>query len=371
MRAPRWSSFCVWVVLCAAAPAAAQERATVAKLAVLDLGDKGVGTDLVALMSASVARQLSSYGVFEVITRADVGKMLLHVQDKLSAGCSSPDCLVQVGDVLGAEKLVAGEVGLVGKRYLISLQRMDVKKGVVENRVQREFEGPLEKIREEVRLATHQLVEDLLKLESGTLLLQVSEEGADVSLDGTVVGTSPLKGLSVPAGPHEVRVSKQGFVAWARTLQMRPRSTEALEARLIPSAEFIQAYEDKAFSMRRWAWISFATFAVLEGAALGLRLYTWQKYDPIEADYEDLVDPAERYQFYQDHVDQIRLAEKLDYAALGSALVGVVLGGVSLYLFLEGEDPDRYELFREASVAPQVGLSPLPGGANLSLGWSF
>jgi len=352
-------------------PAGAQERAAVAKLAVLDLGDKGVGADLVSLMSASVARQLSSYGVFEVITRADVGKLLTHVQDRISAGCASPDCLVQVSDALGADKLVGGEVGLVGKRYLISLQRIDARKAVVEHRVQREFEGPLETIREEVRLATHQLVEDILKLESGKLLLQVSEEGADVSLDGAVVGTSPLKGLSLPAGPHELRVVKQGFVAWARTLQVRPRSTEAVEARLIPSAEFIQAYEDRADSMRRWAWVSLATFAALEAAALGLRLYTWQKFDPIEAEYKDLVDPGERSQYYQDHVDQMNLAEKLDYAALGSALVGAVIGGVSLYLFLEGEDPDRYELYREVSAVPEVSVSPAPGGASLSLGWAF
>jgi hypothetical protein len=361
-------------------PARAQEaepnaRGVVARLAVLDLQDRGVGADIVSLMGASLARQLHSYGVFEIITRSDVGAMLRHVEDKLAAGCDQPDCLIKVGDVLGAEKLVAGDVGLVGERYLVNLQRIDVKKALVENRVQREFEGPIEKIREEVRLAAHQLVEDILKLESGTLLLQVSEEGADVSVDGSLVGVSPLqKSLGLPAGPHELRVSKQGFVVWARTVQMRPQATEALDVRLIPSADFVQAYEDRAGSMRRWAWITLAGCLVMEGAALGLRLFTWQKYDPLVDAYNNReYGGLTAQEYYDQNASKIRLAEKLDYVALGAALAGVVLGGVSLYMFLEGEDPERYAIYREVSApaVPEAGLSPLPGGGAFNLRWSF
>ena len=56
-------------------------------------------------------------------------------------------------------------------------------------------------------------------------------------------------------------------------------------------------------------------------------------------------------------------AEIMDYAALSMAIAGIAVGVVSAYLFLEGEDPDRYERFR--------GVNIVPSGKSVTLGWEF
>jgi hypothetical protein len=360
-------------------PSAARSEQGRTKLAVLDLGDKGIGGQVVSLLPAIITKQLSSYGLFDVLSRDDIKKMLSHEQDKMLMGCDDASCLAEVGGALGAEALVAGDVGMVGNRILITLQRIDIRNVKVVKRVERQFEGTPAQLLDEVRLAAHQVVEDLLQSASGNLLFSVSEEGSDISIDGNLVGTSPLKRLALPAGPHDVRVQKQGFVAWAQTVQVKPHGTQMVDVTLIPSAAFITVYEDKAASMRRWAWITGAAFVVLEATALALRIVTWRKYDPIVDAYNaENYGELTRNEYYNLYRDDIALADTLDYTGLGLALGGAVLGAISLYLFLEGEDPNRYEQFRgveSAAVHPwlpdRAGFESVAGGGSLVLGWGF
>jgi hypothetical protein len=334
------------------------------RLAVLDLRDKGVGADVASLLTSVASNRLSEIGIFQVISREDIKNMLSHQQDQILLGCSEEDCLVKIGGALGAENLVAGTVGKVGDRYIIALQRIDVRGAKVVKRVEREFAGSRDKLLDEVRNAAYKVVEDILLEQSGKLILSVSEEGADVSVDGKTVGASPLAAMEIPAGPRDIRVSKQGFVDWVRTVQVEPKQTRMEEVTLIPSATFIEDYEGRTASMRRWAWITLATFVALEAGAAGLRTYTFLEYDPIEDDYNagnyGNLSQNEYYDKYKSDMDR---AEIMDYAALSMAIAGAAVGIVSAYLFLEGDDPDRYEKFRGVTVLPKTGA--------FSLNWEF
>lgn len=327
------------------------------RLAVLDMKDKGVGPDVASLLTSVASNRLSEIGIFQVISREDIKNMLSHQQDQILLGCVAEDCLVKIGGALGAENLVAGTVGKVGEKYVIGLQRIDVRGAKVVKRVEREFEGSRDKLLEEVRNAAYKVVEDILVEQSGKLILSVSEEGADVSVDQKTVGASPLPSLDIPAGPRDIRVSKKGFVDWVRTVQVDPKQTRMEDVTLIPSAVFIEDYEGRTASMRRWAWITLATFVALEAGAAGLRTYTFIEYDPIEDDYAagnyGNLTQNEYYDKYRSDMDR---AEIMDYAALSMAIAGVAVGIVSAYLFLEGEDPDRYEKFRGVTVLPKTGV---------------
>jgi len=64
-------------------------------------------------------------------------------------------------------------------------------------------------------------------------------------------------------------------------------------------------------------------------------------------------------------------AELLDYTALGLSLAGVLAGLVSAYLFIEGEDPDRYERFHgleSSDQKPKVIMGP---EGLMGVGWEF
>jgi len=345
------------------------------KIAVLDLIDKGVGKDVSSLLTSAASNQLSAIGIFTVISREDIKNMLTHGQDKLLLGCSDESCLVNIGGVLGAKHLVAGSVGKVGKKYIISLQRIDVGQAKVMKRVERQFEGNKEKLLQEVKHAAYKVVEDILKTQSGIVKLDISEEGADVSLDGNTVGVSPLKSLQVPAGPRDIRVVKAGFIDWVKTIQVSPKNVMTVDVTMIPSATYIQSYQDEAKSMRMWAWITLGTFVAMEATAISLKTYTYINYDPIENDYLSGnyrgMTAAEFYDKYKDDMDR---AEIMDYAALGLGIAGVAAGVISLYLFLEGDDPAKYKDFdnlKKGDSGQASSFIPVITPKSVAFRWNF
>ncbi len=368
-----------WIVLCwsilGIPSGAAAASAPLGKVAVMDLKDNGVGADVAALLTGQVAHALSRIGLFEVISREDIRNLLAHEADRNLLGCGDDDCLLNLGGVLNAQFVVAGSAGRVGERWVIGLQLLDIEQKKVARRVERDFSGGHERLLSECAVAAQQVVADILRAESGSVWFTVSEEGADVSIDNSLVGTTPLGPQSLPAGPHDIRVSRQGFIDWVRTIQVRPREVQQVDVTLIPSARFVEEYESAARRTRRWAWIAAATFFAFEGAALMMRIYTWRVYDPIEQRYQDGVyEPAhpDRLSYYQAHKDDMRTAEIMDNTALGLALGGALAGGAALYLFLTGDDPQRYRRFQPAPGSAQSMLPrliPAPGG--LALGWSF
>jgi PEGA domain len=70
-----------------------------------------------------------------------------------------------------------------------------------------------------------------LATKTGALSLHVEDSGADVALDGKSIGTAPMAALlRVAVGPHEVRVSKMGFVPFVGTADVQPDGKAVVDA---------------------------------------------------------------------------------------------------------------------------------------------
>jgi hypothetical protein len=60
-------------------------------------------------------------------------------------------------------------------------------------------------------------------------MLQVAvKPWGEVSVDGRVVGTTPLDRIPLGAGPHVVRVKNPAFEMWEGRVVVRPGQTERL-----------------------------------------------------------------------------------------------------------------------------------------------
>jgi hypothetical protein len=68
---------------------------------------------------------------------------VLKEQGFQSTGCTSQECVVEAGQLLGVKNIVAGSVGKVGSIYVISLRMIDVAKGNIVKNVDEEIEGDI------------------------------------------------------------------------------------------------------------------------------------------------------------------------------------------------------------------------------------
>jgi len=239
-----------------ATPAEPRRKTGKPTLAVLELRDQGVGPTVTANLTDVVTATLGQLGVFDVLSRAEIDQMLAFETRKQLLGCDTGgECLAEIGGALGVANLVSGSIGKVGNTWFLSIHLTDTSTARIVTREHREIEGDATLV-EQVRGAARFVVRDLLKGQEGWIVVRASESGADVELDGRLVGVTPLGRLQVNGGPHTLRVNRKGFIAWARDVDVVRNETTVVEVQLVPSPEFIAQYDGHAGAFRTWSFIA-------------------------------------------------------------------------------------------------------------------
>src|SRR5512138_3733649 len=265
-------SLAVAVVLLAAGPALAADARP--KLAVLDLAANGASKELTSAATSAVANELDELGVFRITTAEAIREMLAFEKNRQMMGCTDGGCIAEIGGALGVDYIVSGKVTRIAaaaglpETFNLDLTLSNVKKGQREGSVVEAGKSEGE-ILGRVGRAAQKLVSKILAGRSGTLVISAAEAGAVVKIDDQVRGTTPLPGqISLPSGPHLVVVEKQGFVAWQKDVQIQPAKVIEETATLVPSPDFIQAYESKQRKLRIGAWTATAVAVAGVGVAI-------------------------------------------------------------------------------------------------------
>ena len=349
------------------APASAREKV---KIAIVDLTPIGAAENLAKNLTATVVTELSRVHPLEVVSREEILKMLSFEENRMMLGCTDAVCLAEIGGALGVEYLVTGNVGKVGNRFLVNLQLIDIRQIKVVNRVKRES-GSEGEMLAAVASGARELVSKVLSEKPGMLMLQVGEEGANVFLDDSLRGVTPIGVIELASGPHRLRVTKKGFVDWAKEVEINPDETETVEITLIPSREYIESYESRHGSLRTWAWITSGSAIAFGAAALGLFLYADQSYFPneVEPHRKDCIEMGMSCpQSLRDKVEQNGSTyDRMIYSVYALDALLVLSAGAALYCWLAGDDPDHYQQFRRAEVQ----FSPTASGGFLSATFRF
>ena len=105
--------------------ASADDKTTIA---VSDLAGQGIDAAAAAMISDRLRGELFNTGTVTVVERSQM-KEILKEQGFQQTGCTSDQCAVEVGQLLGVKYMVVGAIGLVGHTYSISGRLIDVSTG--------------------------------------------------------------------------------------------------------------------------------------------------------------------------------------------------------------------------------------------------
>lgn len=322
---------CALLVWSAAARAAPPEGT--ARVAMFVLKPTGVEEPLAGALLDAMAAELSQTGALEVLTPADVKRLTDFAAGRAEAGCDEANaaCLAELGNALGVPYLLSTSVVKIDGAFVASHTLLAVDEArTVGRETAAPREGTVAALIDEVRRSVLRLVGPFLKSASGTLVVASSEEGADVRLDGRLVGVTPFETV-VAAGKHELAVSKDGFVEARKDVVMPREGTLTVKATLAPSEETASAWSSRAWGTRLGG-VAAITAGVLAGAGAGALFYAnAARADELKRDAGGEIGSAEQ---------QVFLARDVGgFALTGVAVVG--LGGGALLWLLAG-DPDRY-----------------------------
>lgn len=317
-----------------AAADSADGRLRVALLDLKALGD--IDPDVPQTITALASAQLARTGVLQPITSDEIRQLLSLEATKMAAGCDDAACIAEIGGALGAPYVVSGTVGRLGATYVLTLTLMEITKARAIGRETVSVRDAAE-IPAALAPALARLFAPVMYAEAGVLAVTAAHEGATVKVDGVVVGTVPLANAPVAAGPRTVSVTKDGFVEWRRDVVVQPKARLALEVVLVPSREFVAAYEERAGRTRLGAWLSAAGALVAAGASGGLFLGNQGLVDDLRTEQD--LGPDQLPLLTREQSDQLFARDAGAFVLVGT---GALLAGVSVYLFATGEPPGRW-----------------------------
>jgi hypothetical protein len=159
----------LWLVggLSAQETEAAPEKPTAA---VLDFQGLGITTMEAIALTQRLAGELVNTDAFILVERSQIEE-ILEEQGFQQSGCTSAECAVEIGALLGVQKMISGSFGKVGETYTIEAKMFSVETGQTERAVNKTYKGEVDGLITQVELVAWELAglepPDALKEKAG------------------------------------------------------------------------------------------------------------------------------------------------------------------------------------------------------------
>jgi hypothetical protein len=114
-------------------------------MAVLPLSSNGISPSEALVLTDELLSVLVQSNTYIVVERSNMESILKEQGFQLS-GCTTSECAVEAGKLLGVQKMIAGRVGKLGEIYNINLRLFDVETGKIEQNISQKHEGPKEEL---------------------------------------------------------------------------------------------------------------------------------------------------------------------------------------------------------------------------------
>ena len=353
-------------------------------LLVLDLEARGGGVPEAQAATINVVRGLRDLDVFQVLSADDVRQLLALERTRQLSGAKGESALGELGKALGANNAVVGSVTRAGGKLQVEIRLLDVSTQRVLNQ---KTLGPIATVSDIAAALpglAQELVAPLLRDQQGYLLVRTREEAAEVLVDDTLVGSTPLRApLTLSRGMHRVQIRKDGFIAQTRSVRIEPDQTRVEDVDLVPSPDYAAAYRDKNGRARVGAWVATGVAVVSISAAIWLDVAAHNEYNnefyprqqwllgasgqgsqvkpasvasnpTASANWDSCTQQGAKACTAAAQSAQSSVTT-LSWLTAGTAVVAVAATSVAVWLWVSGKDPNRY-----ADVV--AGVGPTPGG---------
>jgi hypothetical protein len=209
-------------------------------LFVVDVADKGAGSEVVAAINQAVQDQAVKSHAGETITSTQIRILLSAQAQQQLVGCDTELCMTDIGRVVEADRILGGNVVRVGDDVLVTLMAVNPTDG--KRIAQQQRKVPLN--RELYYYAARQLTSLLLTGKAADPRVPVVVAAVDATggaaevamiVDGKQVATASSQRIDLEPGQHELILKRDGFVPWKSVVDVVEATPLQVSAQLVPA----------------------------------------------------------------------------------------------------------------------------------------
>lgn len=141
-------------------------------LAVSDLVPRGMTKDEADIITDRLRQEILGTGAFRVMERSMMDEIIKEQSFQKSGNCNTSDCQVQMGRLLGVDRVIVGSTGKLGGLYSVSIRMLNVETGEIELSLSQDHQGAIEGL---VQGPLQQLARSLASHKSGEYALTHSQ----------------------------------------------------------------------------------------------------------------------------------------------------------------------------------------------------
>lgn len=225
-------------------------------IAVMDLEVLDVSASAKKALSDRLRTELFNTGRFAVMERNKMDDILKE-QGFQQSGCTTNECVVEAGRLLGVDRMIAGSIGKVGTIYTVSLRMIDIETSRIMLTKTEDCNCPLEEVLttslRNVALKMAGLSPDSEGLPfipkttivgQGDFYFKSTPPGAQVFIDDQPMsGVTPFTMEGVPAGTHQIRMQKE-YYSGSQTVFLEPDEFKKVELVLVKAKGSLKIVTD-------------------------------------------------------------------------------------------------------------------------------
>lgn len=144
-RTTRWAMvvcYSVFFLACLVKPVRSQGSDGRPSLAILDFQSSGeVSSGESSTLTNRFRGLLVNTQAFTVLEREEMAEILKEQDFVLTDACNTQECVVEVGQLLGAQRIIAGHIGKIGQTYTMDVRMIDVSSGKILTTQSADYKG--------------------------------------------------------------------------------------------------------------------------------------------------------------------------------------------------------------------------------------
>lgn len=175
-----------------------QEKQTIA---VLDFESYGINEFEAQSLTNRTRTLLVRSGKYQVVERGKMNE-ILNEQGFQQSGCTTEECIVEVGQLLGVRYMVGGSIGLVGSTFTIDMRIIDIQTGKIFKSASYDIEGKIDDV---LKTGLQEVLDKLTGtkqgiIETGSIAISFIPADAVLYIEKVPKGKSPVRISDLPAG---------------------------------------------------------------------------------------------------------------------------------------------------------------------------